>query len=169
MIKPSLSSYLFALRFTVKQRYMLFFAFGLCIIFLWHILLSVPLDKKIDKLQKKLDAMIILKNESQKKTVSSSIAYNTCDTIANFLKLIGEHKITLESLEQQEEINKQLKICIRFSSSFDSLDLFFKDFSHRFSYTKIENVELSTSKKNLSLISCLLVYSLYGDTCEIQQ
>ncbi len=126
----------------------------------------MPLNKKIKKLEKKIDALAINKDTFPKKRVPCSLANNSCDTITNFLKLIRDHKISLESLEQQEESNGRLKINTSFYCSFDHLEDFFKEFISFFSYIDIESVDISASKKNPSLVSCLLIYSLYGGKCE---
>ena len=166
MVKPPLSLYLFALRFTSTQRYILFFSFAISIVLLWYILFCIPLDTKIKKLQKKIDLLTITINQTPKKIAPQGLLHSSCDTITDFLKLIREHNISLESLEQQEESQGRLKINISLSSSFHDLESFFKEFISFFSYTLIESVDVSASKKNPSLVSCLLVFSLCGDKCE---
>ena len=77
--------------------------------------------------------------------------------------------MSLESFEQQEESNNRLKVSISFSSSFDLIEPFFKKLTTLLPWIKIETIDFSASKKNASLITCLLIYSLYGDRCETIQ
>ena len=165
MVKPSLSWYIFALRYTRWQRYAITVLFLSCCVAAWFWFSYTAFARKIKLLDAKIQE-VQQKIQTASKKESSCSRHNSCDIITKLLHDSADNAISLASFEQKENPESgRLSVTMNLNGSFETILAFIQNIADTYSSVNIESYELTPSHEDGSLLSCLLIVSFYGERC----